>query len=190
MSEFQKNAESEYGFRANFERFAPTAWAQFESSESPQAWARAEARRFHHEVDQRVPFLRTYYALLKFAEVQEGLQQQRGRKVQEVARREASDFEAVSKDRAEVVYDRLLKELRSTWKDSDMKDVRYFVNEYCWREHGRWWDAFQAEEDGEEGWVRQTSKILARAIGYREDFAKAAVVVWLEKSRDASPDRF
>jgi hypothetical protein len=181
-------AQSEYNFPRLFSNFAPAAWERFRPNEQDvQQWAREESRRFYHEVDRRVPFLRTFQAFLRFAETQEGLEEQRAAVREEAVR---VMKEAQASQREADVYDKMASELRTSWKSASMADVRYFVNKYCWREHSRWWDAFQAEEDGEKGWVDHTAKVLARSVGYSQSFSLAAVSVWLELSQQEYPDRF
>lgn len=185
-------SQSEYNFPRLFGNFAPAAWERFRPEEQDvQEWAREESRRFYHEVDRRVPFLRTFTALMRFADVRQGLEEQRAAEQTRVRAEATRNLEeAQASQRESVVYDKIVSELRTTWKNANMSDVRYFVNKYCWREHSRWWDAFQAEEDGEQGWVNQTAKVLTRSVGYNQNFALAAVSVWLEVSQQHYPERF
>ena len=69
---------AEKNFSTNFAAFAPQAWARFDaSSQDVTSWARAEAATFKRTISPQIEFLRPFYALSTFANVQQGLQQQR-----------------------------------------------------------------------------------------------------------------
>lgn len=69
---------AEKNFSTNFAAFAPQAWARFDaSSQDVTSWARAEAATFKRTISPQIEFLRPFYALSTFANVQQGLEQQR-----------------------------------------------------------------------------------------------------------------
>jgi hypothetical protein len=186
-------AQSEYNFPQVFAPFALAAWSRYRPEEQDvQQWAREESRQFYHEVDRRVPFLRTFQALLRFAETKQALDEQRAteagrQRVREEALRalEEAKVETLDTSGAEEYESQAAEE----WKNSE---VRAWVNRYCWREHERWWDAFQQEQlDGRRrAWVHNTAKVLRKAGGYKQEFAEALTWCWLNEALRRYPDRF
>lgn len=159
-------AKAEREFPRAFAAFAPDSWSRYNASEMTlREWCRAEARRFHHEVSPTTPFLRTYYALATYANTQQGLAEQRAAAVaaEDFGEQPPATFATPGQQTA-----------------AEVNLARAELNRILFREHTRWWDAFQEEENGRHGWVYHAAKVLARRADIPREDACLVVEAWMK----------
>ena len=146
--------------------FLPSAWSNYKASTDLTTWARAEARRFHHDVNSTVPFVPVYSALLSFAQKQK--QPAQAKKDSRIVSEVFQLSSAETLGRAE-------------------------LNSVLFREHTRWWDAFVAEakEDtydsatASDRFSFHCAKILNKRTGLSVNHLSTVVGAWLLEKTDA-----
>jgi len=128
------------------------------------AWARAEARRFHHDVNSTVAFVPVYSALLSFADKQKHLAVQ----LKKDSRIVSEVFQEENLGRSE-------------------------LNSVLFREYTNWWHAFvaEAEEDpydsatASDRFSYHCANILNKRTGLSVNHLATVVAAWLLEKADA-----
>jgi len=178
-------------FVRNFSNFASTAWENYQDGMELKDWARAETRRYYHEVEKTTSFPTVYYSLINFAdstltqlEQTQARGRSRSRTTKEVRERSTATPRALERDQALVAN--FTADGQQT--AAEQRLARGQLNRTLFREHSRWWDAFVAEaaEDTERGapsasdrFSWHCAKMISRQTGVRSELVAPVVAAWV-----------
>jgi len=176
-SRVSKVSSSSSVFLRNFTTFAPYAWQSYDGKDL-KAWARAEASRYYHEVDNATPFAQTYSSLCDFADIMMTKQE---------ALRPLTPRQSVTAlQRDQNIVSLFVADGDQT--SAETRLGRATLNRILFREHSRWWSAFVAEADEDtdrnapsasDRFSWHCAKILGRQTGLRQSEIAEVVAAWL-----------
>ena len=178
-------------YQAKLEKFAPVAWTRYDPSQTDIAnWARAEARTFYYLSDGHYPFVTAWKFLTTYGEDREDDEDERRQEQRvEAAQQATRDFED-----AALVNNFSAFAVDGEQTDAERRGARAELNRILFREHSRWWDAFEAEAaddmdadapDAAERFSWHCAKIISRRTGLREDVIVPVVGAWLLEKFEA-----
>lgn len=187
-------------YEAKLAKFVEVAWTRYNPSTTDIAnWAREEARTFYHLCDGAYPFISAWNYLTSWGEAREARQEvERQEQRREVAEQAARDFRATegsstqSFQRDAALVTTFAEDGRPT--EAETRAGRAELNRILFREHSRWWDAFEAEAaedmeedspDASERFSQHCAKIISRRTGLREDVIAPVVGAWLLEKFEA-----
>jgi hypothetical protein len=171
-------------FTRNFATFAPTAWENYQNGMELKDWARAETRRYYHEVEKTTSFPTTYYSLITFADAM--LSQQEEGQVRGRSRSRTVQTAPRALERDQALAANFTADGQQTAAEQRM--ARGQLNRTLFREYSRWWDAFVAEaaEDTERGapsasdrFSWHCAKMISRQTGIRSELVAPVVAAWV-----------
>ena len=166
-------------FKKNFITFAPSAWQSYMEGVDLKDWARAEARRYYHDVDNKTPFAHTYYALCEFADLSL-THEESATPLGRTRSRRAS----LTRDQA--LVSNFVSEGEQTAAESRLGRAQ--LNRILFREYSRWWDAFVAEADEDttrgapsasDRFSWHCAKMISHQTGLRAEAVAPVVAAWV-----------
>jgi hypothetical protein len=176
------------------EAFAPVAWTRFDPSSTDIAnWARTEATTFHRLTDKNYPWVQAWQWLQTYGETrQRTAEAARWAERTRVAQQAAQEFRAASLARDASLASVFARDGEQT--EAEARAGRAELNKILYREHTRWWDAFEAEasedmdEDSPSASTRfawHCAKILQNRTGLRQDLLVPVVEAWVLQNPNA-----
>jgi hypothetical protein len=196
-------------YEAKLAKFVEIAWTRYNSSKTDIAnWAREEARTFYHLCDGAYPFISAWNYLTTWGEARQARQDvERQERRQQVAQEATRDFRSASETQSARATEgastqsfqrdaALALEFAEDGEQTaaERRAGRAELNRILFREHSRWWDAFEAEAaedmeedspDASERFSQHCAKIISRRTGLRDDVIAPVVGAWLLEKFEA-----